>query len=765
MLNKKFVFAVSLVAMMAVSNAWASAPATDETVSTKHSVFTAYTPTEKGSKAGIAGVTYVNRAVNSAGNAATAAEIHAAASGAYAIDAKTAAEQANSAAAAAQAAAAAAQATASEGVTKANAAQQAIADMDLASVGAGGSYIKTVSQEDGKVTAVAEAADATPTADSKNMVTSGGVYAELAKKENSANKVTALSADSTDAQYPSAKLVYTELAKKQNKLTIDSALSPTSTNPVQTKVVDTALGTKENASNKVTGDTFATDDETRKEQYPSVYSTFAIANTVSAASKAELSGVIEGLDDRVTANEDVIDTLGTLAYEDTVTSALITDDAVTSDKIADKTIVNADVADNAAIAASKIAGLATVATSGSYSDLSDKPDINNATLTIKKNGTSVGTFTANASVNNEINITVPTTVASLTDAGSYATVTAMNEADAKKVNVAQETENAIMTTDASGNVAPVAIVDAGSGTYVTDVVVDAGKVTLSRANGPTVNNATLTIKKNGTSVGTFTANASANKEIDINVPTTVASLTDAGSYATVAAMNAADAKKVSIAQGTTNAGKGLVVDAISGDLTLTDVATQAELDAVSSVANAAQTAGQVSSAISTAIGNLDGNAETTGTNDGKYVTAVTQADGKITPLVVAFDTTMSSSSTNAVQNMVVNTALGTKENVSNKETGDTYTSGDTTKYPSIKTAEAIANTAVSATKSGLESLTERVTANEDVIDTLGTLAYEDTVTSALITDGAVTAVKTSGVIGKIPSGSATASTYADIWVE
>ncbi|MBO5696348.1 MAG: hypothetical protein J6S06_02440 [Alphaproteobacteria bacterium] len=124
MLNKKFVFAVSLVAMMAVSNAWASEPATGETVSTKHSVFTAYTPTEAGSKAGIAGVTYVNRAVNSAGNAATAAEIHAAASGAYAIDAKTAAEQANSAAAAAQAASAAAQETASEGVNKAKAAQQ-----------------------------------------------------------------------------------------------------------------------------------------------------------------------------------------------------------------------------------------------------------------------------------------------------------------------------------------------------------------------------------------------------------------------------------------------------------------------------------------------------------------------------------------------------------------------------------------------------------------------------------------------------------------
>ena len=75
------------------------------------------------------------------------------------------------------------------------------------------------------------------------------VNAELAKKqdalgytaENTANKVTAISSTSTDTQYPSAKAVYTELAKKQNNITIDSALSATSTNPVQNKVVNTAL--------------------------------------------------------------------------------------------------------------------------------------------------------------------------------------------------------------------------------------------------------------------------------------------------------------------------------------------------------------------------------------------------------------------------------------------------------------------------------------------------------------------------------------------
>lgn len=57
-------------------------------------------------------------------------------------------------------------------------------------------------------------------------------------------------------------------------------------------------------------------------------------------------------------------------------------------------------------------GLATVAKTGSYNDLSNKPTIpdaaNNGTLTIQKNGTNVATFGANQSTNKTANITVPT---------------------------------------------------------------------------------------------------------------------------------------------------------------------------------------------------------------------------------------------------------------------------------------------------------------------------------------------------------------------
>ncbi len=50
--------------------------------------------------------------------------------------------------------------------------------------------------------------------------------------------------------------------------------------------------------------------------------------------------------------------------------------------------------------------LAEVATTGSYNSLSDKPTINNGTLTIQKNGVTVGNFTADQAGNTTVNITI-----------------------------------------------------------------------------------------------------------------------------------------------------------------------------------------------------------------------------------------------------------------------------------------------------------------------------------------------------------------------
>ena len=65
--------------------------------------------------------------------------------------------------------------------------------------------------------------------------------------------------------------------------------------------------------------------------------------------------------------------------------------------------------------------LATVATSGSYTDLNNQPTIGNATLTIQKNGTTVDTFTANSIVDKTVNIEVPTNNNQLTNGAGYQT--------------------------------------------------------------------------------------------------------------------------------------------------------------------------------------------------------------------------------------------------------------------------------------------------------------------------------------------------------
>ena len=64
------------------------------------------------------------------------------------------------------------------------------------------------------------------------------------------------------------------------------------------------------------------------------------------------------------------------------------------------------------------ADLATVATSGSYTDLTDKPTINNSTITIQKNGSTVDTFTTNGSAKT-INIPVPTKTSDLTNDSNF----------------------------------------------------------------------------------------------------------------------------------------------------------------------------------------------------------------------------------------------------------------------------------------------------------------------------------------------------------
>ncbi len=90
-------------------------------------------------------------------------------------------------------------------------------------------------------------------------------------------------------------------------------------------------------------------------------------------------------------------------------------------------------------------GLAKVATSGSYNDLSDKPTIGNAILTITRNNESAGNFTANATENKTINIAVPVSasdVNALPDSTKYgASFTLAMDSTTYKISASLKDQN------------------------------------------------------------------------------------------------------------------------------------------------------------------------------------------------------------------------------------------------------------------------------------------------------------------------------------
>ena len=139
--------------------------------------------------------------------------------------------------------------------------------------------------------------------------------------------------------------------------------------------------------------------------------------------------------------------------------------------------------------------LATVATSGDYDDLTNKPTI--PTITDTYSGTSSNGMSGKA-VKSAIDALDGTISGS---AGSGKTLTAFSQTD----GVVSATFSDISITKSQVSDFPTI---------------------------PTVNNATLTIQKNGTTVNTFTANASSNVTANITVPTDTGDLTNGAGYIT-----------------------------------------------------------------------------------------------------------------------------------------------------------------------------------------------------------------------------------------
>ena len=220
------------------------------------------------------------------------------------------------------------------------------------------------------------------------------------------------------------------------KLAVDAALSTVSENPVQNKVVTTALNSKANISSlaivATTGD----------------YTDLLNKPTIPAAQVNSDWNANSGVEQILNKP-----TLGTMAVENA----------------SDYT---------------KTSGLASVATTGDYDDLLNKPTIptvNDATLTIQKNGTNVATFTANASSNVTANISVPTTTNDLTNNSGFIT---------------------------SSDI-PVTDVTVGGTSVVSSGVAVVPAI-------PTVNNPTITITQGGVTKGSFTLNQASGDTIALD---------------------------------------------------------------------------------------------------------------------------------------------------------------------------------------------------------------------------------------------------------
>ena len=159
-----------------------------------------------------------------------------------------------------------------------------------------------------------------------------------------------------------------------------------------------------------------------------------------------------------------------------------------------------------------------------------QPAVNNGKLTIQKNGSSIGTFTANQSSNTTANIIVPTKTSDLTNDSNFISNTdyaTSSTGGVVKIGSGLSITNGVLSTTGGG------VADAVEWTNVLNkpnfsTVATSGSYNdlSNKPTIPTVNNATLTIQRNSTNVGTFTANASSNKTINITVPTTTSDLTN-----------------------------------------------------------------------------------------------------------------------------------------------------------------------------------------------------------------------------------------------
>lgn len=167
------------------------------------------------------------------------------------------------------------------------------------------------------------------------------------------------------------------------------------------------------------------------------------------------------------------------------------------------------------VGAYAIEDMSTVATSGDYNDLINKPTIPTVPTNISSFTNDSGYITTSALSD----YVQSSSLASVATSGSYNDLSNKPTIPAAQVNPDWNANSGISQILNKPSLATVAT----SGSY-NDL---SNKPTI-----PTVNNATLTIQKNGVDVQTFTANASSNATANITVPTNTNELTNGAGFLT-----------------------------------------------------------------------------------------------------------------------------------------------------------------------------------------------------------------------------------------
>ena len=359
-------------------------------------------------------------------------------------------------------------------------------------------------------------------------------------------------------------------------------------------------------------------------------------------------------------------------------------------------------------------------------DAEDIPTVNNATLTIQKNGTAVATFTANSATGATANITVPTKVSELTNDSGFITA----------ASLPGEYELKPATADALGGVK-----SGGDITVGTD-----GAVTVSHATKAD----TATSATSAASATKATQDASGNV-----ITSTYATKTELS-----AKQNASTAVEVATAGTAVGDSTHPVYVNASGVATKIDkVAAATKADTATSATSAAS----ATKATQDADGNEITKTYATKTEVGSKLSSISGSTGGTGNVVTSVSA--SGSTVSATKGI---TAEETKNKVTSVRAAASATD---TAYPSEKAvATALADklsttgTAAKATADANGNNIANTYATKAQINALDSTSTGTgaVVTNVSQTDGQVSVTK--GNV-QIPVGSATATTYATIWVQ